>query len=74
MNNILFEDYLNEPLKDPEFKKEFDTESTKLESAVSLTKIRKSEGYLKENCHLCRIFHNLQLPELKVVLTRVLIL
>lgn len=44
MNNILFDDYLNEQLKDSEFKKEFDTESTKLESAISLTKIRKSEG------------------------------
>lgn len=44
MDNILFEDYLNGQLNDPEFKKEFDTEITKLESAISLTKIRKSEG------------------------------
>ena len=32
MSNINFKDYLNEQLKDPEFKKEFENETTKLES------------------------------------------
>ncbi|MCT3351710.1 XRE family transcriptional regulator [Lacticaseibacillus paracasei] len=34
--NILFDDYLTEQLKDPEFKAGFDAESAKLESAVAL--------------------------------------
>ena len=44
MSNIQFEDYLNEQLKDPELKKEFDNETTKLESAIALSEVRKSEG------------------------------
>ena len=44
MNNIKFEDYLNEQLKDQEFKKAFDAEITKLSSAIALTNIRKQEG------------------------------
>ena len=39
MSNINFKDYLNEQLKDPEFKKEFENETTKLESAIALTKV-----------------------------------
>ncbi|MGQ5709668.1 helix-turn-helix transcriptional regulator [Lactobacillus sp. LL6] len=39
-----FKDYLNEQLKDPEFKQEFENETTKLESAVALTEIRKKSG------------------------------
>lgn len=39
-----FEDYLNEQLKDPEFKQEFEKETTKLESAIALTKARKDSG------------------------------
>ena len=44
MSNINFKDYLNEQLKDPEFKKEFENETTKLESASALTKVRKESG------------------------------
>lgn len=33
-----FKDYLNEQLKDPEFKQEFKNETTKLESVVALGK------------------------------------
>ena len=44
MSNINFKDYLNEQLKDPEFKKEFENETTKLESAIALTKVRKESG------------------------------
>ena len=44
MNNIQFENYLDEQLKDPELKKEFDNETTKLESAIALSEVRKSEG------------------------------
>ena len=44
MSNIQFEDYLNEQLKDPELKKEFDNETTKLESAIALSEVRKNEG------------------------------
>lgn len=34
--NILFDDYLAEQLKDPDFKAGFDSESTKLENEVAL--------------------------------------
>ena len=44
MSNINFKDYLNEQLKDPEFKKEFENETTKLECAIALTKVRKESG------------------------------
>ena len=44
MCNIQFENYLDEQLKDPELKKEFDNETTKLESAIALSEVRKSEG------------------------------
>ena len=44
MSNINFKDYLNEQLKDPEFKKEFENETTKLERAIALTKVRKESG------------------------------
>lgn len=44
MSNINFKDYLNEQLQDPEFKKEFKNETTKLESAIALTKARRDSG------------------------------
>lgn len=44
MNNVNFEDYLNQQLKDPEIREEFEKESTKLESAIALTKVRKDAG------------------------------
>lgn len=44
MSNINFKDYLNEQLQDPEFKKEFENETTKLESAIALTKARRDLG------------------------------
>ena len=65
MSNIQFEDYLNEQLKDPELKKEFDNETTKLESAIALSE----ENYLQS-----LIFLNQQLLELKVALIPALIL
>lgn len=44
MNNINFEEYLHEQLKDPETKQEFDNETTKLESAIAVSTIRKESG------------------------------
>ena len=44
MSNINYKDYLNEQLQDPEFKKEFENETTKLESAIALTKARRDSG------------------------------
>lgn len=44
MSNINFKDYLNEQLQDPEFKKEFENETIKLESAIALTKARERFG------------------------------
>lgn len=44
MNNVSFNDYLKDQLKKPAFKQEFDNETTKLESAIALTKVRKEYG------------------------------
>ncbi|ALJ23378.1 transcriptional regulator [Lactobacillus gallinarum] len=44
MVNTNFNDYLQEQLKDPEFKQEFDNETTKLESAIAISNIRKQSG------------------------------
>ncbi|WP_411162803.1 helix-turn-helix domain-containing protein [Lactobacillus johnsonii] len=44
MNNVSFNDYLKDQLKNPAFKQEFDNETTKLESAIALTKVRKEYG------------------------------
>ena len=44
MSNINFEEYLHEQLKNPEFKQEFDNETTKLESAIAVSTIRKQSG------------------------------
>lgn len=44
MSNINFEDYLNDQLKDPEFKKVFESESAKLESDIAVNKPRKESG------------------------------
>ena len=44
MSNINFEKYLHEQLKDPETKREFDNETTKLESAIAVSTIRKESG------------------------------
>ncbi|AZZ67586.1 helix-turn-helix domain-containing protein [Lactobacillus johnsonii] len=44
MNNVSFNDYLKDQLKNPTFKQEFDKETTKLESAIALTKVRKEYG------------------------------
>lgn len=43
-SNVNFKDYLNQQLQDPEFKKEFENESTKLESAIAVTHVRKEAG------------------------------
>lgn len=42
--NVNFKDYLNQQLQDPQFKQEFENETTKLESAVALTHVRKEAG------------------------------
>ncbi|WLV77061.1 helix-turn-helix transcriptional regulator [Lacticaseibacillus parahuelsenbergensis] len=42
--NVLFNDYLAEQLKDPEFKAGVDAESAKLESAVALMNARERAG------------------------------
>lgn len=56
MNNINFKDYLNDQLKDPEFRTEFEAESTKLESAVALTKLRKQNGLSqRELAHISNV-------------------
>lgn len=44
MSNVNFKDYLNDQLKNPEFKKEFNNETAKLESALAVSKIRKDAG------------------------------
>lgn len=44
MANIKFRDYLNEQLKDPAFRAEFEAESTKLESAIALSQTREQLG------------------------------
>ncbi len=49
MVNTNFNDYLQEQLKDPEFKQEFDNETTKLESAIAVSTIRKQSGLLNVN-------------------------
>ncbi|WP_125770772.1 helix-turn-helix domain-containing protein [Companilactobacillus furfuricola] len=43
-NNVNFKDYLNKQLQDPEFKYQFENETSKLESAIALTQIRKEAG------------------------------
>lgn len=42
--NINFKDYLNQQLQDPQFKQEFENETTKLESAIAVTHVRKEAG------------------------------
>lgn len=44
MSNVNFNDYLNEQLKDPKFKAEFEAESARLDSAIALTKSREELG------------------------------
>ncbi|MFD1470923.1 helix-turn-helix domain-containing protein [Companilactobacillus mishanensis] len=48
MTTIKFDDYLKEQLKDPEFKKGFEAESAKLESAVALMKAREAAGLTQQ--------------------------
>ena len=43
-SNVNFKDYLNQQLKDPEFQEEFENETTKLESAIAVTHVRKEAG------------------------------
>ena len=42
--NVNFKDYLNQQLPDPQFKQEFENETTKLESAIAVTHVRKEAG------------------------------
>lgn len=42
--NVNFKDYLNQQLQDPQFKQEFESETTKLESAIAVTHVRKEAG------------------------------
>lgn len=42
--NVNFKDYLNQQLQDPQFKQEFENETTKLESAIAVTHVRKEAG------------------------------
>lgn len=44
MSDVNFKEYLNEQLKDPNFKREFNNETTKLESAIAVTNVRKASG------------------------------
>lgn len=43
-DNVNFKDYLNQQLQDPQFKQEFENETTKLESAIAVTHVRKEAG------------------------------
>ena len=43
-DNVNFKDYLNQQLPDPQFKQEFENETTKLESAIAVTHVRKEAG------------------------------
>ena len=43
-SNVNFKDYLNQQLQDPQFKQEFENETTKLESAIAVTHVRKEAG------------------------------
>ena len=42
--NVNFKDYLNQQLQDPQFEQEFENETTKLESAIAVTHVRKEAG------------------------------
>ena len=42
--NVNFKDYWNQQLQDPQFKQEFENETTKLESAIAVTHVRKEAG------------------------------
>ncbi|HJA23930.1 MAG TPA: helix-turn-helix domain-containing protein [Candidatus Limosilactobacillus intestinavium] len=53
MSNVNFKDYLNDQLKNPEFKKEFNNETAKLESALAVSKIRKDAGL--SQCELAAV-------------------
>lgn len=55
MPTIKFDDYLNQKLKDETFKQSFDSELTKLESAVALMKLREEKGLSQRE--LARIAH-----------------
>lgn len=55
MPTIKFDDYLNQKLKDESFKQSFDSELTKLESAVALMKLREEKGLSQRE--LARIAH-----------------
>ena len=43
-DNVNFKDYLNQQLQEPQFKQEFENETTKLESAIAVTHVRKEAG------------------------------
>ena len=43
-DNVNIKDYLNQQLQDPQFKQEFENETTKLESAIAVTHVRKEAG------------------------------
>lgn len=43
-SNVNFKDYLNQQLQEPEFRKDFENETTKLESALAVTHVRKEAG------------------------------
>lgn len=43
-DNVNFKDYLNQQLQDPQFKQEFENETTKLESTIAVTHVRKEAG------------------------------
>lgn len=44
MTNLKFHDYLNEQLKDPAFRAEFEDERAKLEKAIALSRARKQSA------------------------------
>ncbi|ALB30037.1 helix-turn-helix domain-containing protein [Companilactobacillus heilongjiangensis] len=44
MTTIKFDDFLNKKLENPEFKKGYDSENSKLQSAIALYKAREKAG------------------------------
>ncbi|WP_457951923.1 hypothetical protein [Lactiplantibacillus pentosus] len=63
--NIPFDDYLDEPLKDTEFKADVAAESTKLEIAVALTNARERARLAQSEWQNTRMCYRQRLRGLK---------
>lgn len=45
ISNINFKEYLNEQLKDPDFRREFNNETAKLENTIAVTNVHKVNNF-----------------------------